>query len=122
MYPGDVGAGGNRQKEQGEQGGVGVVRRKDFASRSTPALAKPSATTTSQVVMRRPASLLSVEKNGGRGKRRARSEYFGRGPPMEATDWESACSGVWLRRESEEKKEEKEERVSVCKIKEEEQE
>ena len=32
-----------------------------------------------KVVMRRPASLLSVEKNGGRGKRRARSEcefYF----------------------------------------------
>ena len=27
-----------------------------------------------KVVMRRPASLLSVEKNGGRGKRRARSE------------------------------------------------
>ena len=47
--PGDVGAGGNRQKEQGEQGGGGVGRRKDFASRSTPALAKPSATTTSQV-------------------------------------------------------------------------
>ena len=41
---------------------------------------------------------------------------------MEATDWESACSGVWLRRESDEKKEEKEERVSVSRIKEEEQE
>ena len=38
---------------------------------------------------------------------------------MEATDWESACSGVWLRRESEEKKEA---RVSVSRIKEEEQE
>ena len=32
---------------------------------------------------------------------------------MEATDWESASSGVWLRREDEEKKEEKEERLSV---------
>merc|ERR1719278_1740877 len=67
--PGDIGVGGGRQKEQGEQGGVGVGRRKDFTSRSTPALAKPSATSTSQVVMRRPASLLSVEKNSGRGKR-----------------------------------------------------
>ena len=37
-------------------------------------ISKPRLNPDKKVVMRRPASLLSVEKNGGRGKRRARSE------------------------------------------------
>ena len=45
---------------------------------------------------------------------------FGRGPAMEGTDWESASSGVWLRRE--EKEEKKEERLLVSRTREEEEE
>ena len=39
---------------------------------------------------------------------------------MEATDWESASSGVWLRREEEKKEEKKEERLLVSRTREEE--